>query len=112
MPLEIQIHFQCHLIITINNLRDPQTPPHEGYNSIPASGGEGDGQRSSETKHFSRLGLVQQPPPAGAQLPQKTRGDQPQCDHRGADLSIAALIPNPSLQSALSGPYRGFRYTG
>lgn len=39
---------------------------------------------------------------APAPISQKS-GDQPQCDHRGADLSITALIPNPSLQSELSG---------
>lgn len=70
----------------INNLHDPQTPRHKGYNSI-------------ETFSAApRPGSVIEPIPNS-----RKTGDQPQCDHRGADLSIAALILNPSLQSALSG---------
>lgn len=84
--MEIQIHFQCHLIMTINNLHDPRTPRHKGYNSI-------------ETLSAApRPGGVIEPIPSS-----RKTGDQPQRDHGGADLSIAALILNPSLQSALSG---------
>lgn len=60
------------------------------------------GLASSETKHFFPTAFwcsdTIEPVPNS-----RKGGDQPQCDHRGADLSITALIPNPSLQSALSG---------
>lgn len=81
-------------------LRDPQTPWHEGHNSIPQVATKAR-PASSETKNFPAVlwcSDVIEPVPNS----QKS-GDQPQCDRRGADLSTAALIPNPSLQRALSG---------
>lgn len=44
-----------------------------------------------------------QPGEAGCNPSYKLDLDQLRCDHRGVDLSTAVLIPNPSLQSVLSG---------
>lgn len=101
MPLEIQIHFQCQLIIIINNLRDPQTPRHEGYNSTQrAATKERPGEQRNRASPPTALWCsdIAEPVPNS-----RKGGDQPRSDHRGADPSIAGLIPNPSLQSALSG---------
>lgn len=77
----------------------PSNTTARGLQLNPASGDEGEASEQwNET--FSNRVLAQRR--HWASNCQKN-GDQPQRDHRGADLSIAGLIPNPSLQSALSG---------